>query len=527
MAETYLDSASGVTAFAQSTAYVSGTPGDRIVIATTDTGTNYAEARKWVWECTTSGTTAAANPTWPATVTQDTTTVTSGTATFTARKPGFSSGTTANWAFATIYDYYALGSVGGGDTLYIASGHVNAGTPSTPNYSPTFGTEALPALIISVDKTNAPPTALASGAKMQNSGGIFDLRGYAHFLGITFSAQSGAGTPYLYLGSNIGANVNIYENCSVENGGTATNGYLMVGSLGTAYTGRNKSLNTNYKMIAVGQKITLLGVDVFGGGLAAGSSAVTTLFSFDVYPSSNPNTIIGFDASIAAANVSLSATAASGKNKLVNIKLPASWTGAVAAGYPRAGGSVELIESTSGTSKIVYRAIFPQGDIVDDTGIYLTTGYSKTKDLANADLPYSLKVVPRSGYVSRVNLLWVPLIPIWVGSTGAKTLSIKVAYDSATALKDYELPIMQTFSGTASSTHHTADRNTSPSVQVFAAGTSLTDTTEAWTGTSGWTNKKTHTLTYSLTINTVGYVYLMLGVGAAQTVYVNRLPTVA
>ena len=103
MAAFYLKSGAGATERANSTAY---TAGMRMVLLRTDTTANYLVARKWVWECTTMGTSGAAVPAWPATVTQDTTTITEGLLVWTARKPGYSSGTTAAWTFAGIFKEY-------------------------------------------------------------------------------------------------------------------------------------------------------------------------------------------------------------------------------------------------------------------------------------------------------------------------------------------------------------------------------------------------------------------------------------
>lgn len=526
MTDFYLNHASGVTAFAVSTAYTSGAPGSRIVPELTDTGTNYAVARKWVWECTTSGTSDTVNPTWPSSVTQDVTTVTSGTATFTARMPGYSSGTTANWAFATIYGFYGLSCLVGADRLFAASTHADPGWPATPAFI-SVGTNTALAAILSVDASAAPPTALSAGASIGHAGGPVDVRGNAYCYGVDFFAQSGAGVPYLYLFKTNTDGLQVIDSCVVRNGGTATTGYLIIGKSDAAYDAITTVINTTVKLIATGQKISLVGVNWHGGGLAAGSSAVTTLFSGGTSPTTKPSLVTGFDASLASASVNLVATLNSCKLKMVNMKLPASWTGALAAGYPYVDGVIELINSISGTSYIIYRSVSGQGDIVDDTGIYLTTGYSKTKDLSNADVPYSLKISPRSTYVSRNAPLWTPKIPVWISSTGSKTLAIKVAYDSATALKDYELPILVTYAGTASSSHHSVAQSTTPTVQALGAGTSLTDTAEAWTGTSGWTNKKTHTISVTVTVNTVGYVYLQLGLANTQVVYVNRDVTVS
>lgn len=94
-----------------------------------DAGTNYLVARKYVWECTTAGTSDSVNPTWPATVTTDVTTVTSGGAVFTARLATSKASSTrfllyallmADTAGDVIKVYYASSEYLTADTSYTA-----------------------------------------------------------------------------------------------------------------------------------------------------------------------------------------------------------------------------------------------------------------------------------------------------------------------------------------------------------------------------------------------------------------------
>src|SRR6188508_3468017 len=99
MASFYLKSGAGAIEYSNR----AWTLGEKMVPARADNSTNFAVARKWVWEVTTAGT-SSATPAWPAvSATQDVTTVTeAGGVIWTARKPGFSTGSTASWAFAGI-----------------------------------------------------------------------------------------------------------------------------------------------------------------------------------------------------------------------------------------------------------------------------------------------------------------------------------------------------------------------------------------------------------------------------------------
>ena len=165
MTDFYLKSGAGAADFQQAHTY---SLGDKMVPARADAGSNFAVARKWVWECTTGGLTVSSNPTWPASVTQDTTTVTDGTATFTARLPGYSSGSTANWAWATIYVDYVVTAMAAGDRLFVSK---NDSESFSANVTLAFpGTQAAPSLIYSVDDSAAPPTSVATGALWATTG---------------------------------------------------------------------------------------------------------------------------------------------------------------------------------------------------------------------------------------------------------------------------------------------------------------------------------------------------------------------
>ena len=181
----------------------------------TDAGTNFAIGRRAVWECTTAGTSAAAEPTWPAAVTYDTTTVTSNTAVFTARKPGFSSGTTADWTFATIYSDYLGAAVASGDTVYISNNDAESyGEAWTSGFISG-------AQYICVSDSAAPPTAEASTATITTVGDfgitLFSAISATLIKGIAFiSGSTATGTASI---TGIGAHL---VNCSLRLAGTGS-----------------------------------------------------------------------------------------------------------------------------------------------------------------------------------------------------------------------------------------------------------------------------------------------------------------
>jgi hypothetical protein len=232
MADYYVKSGSGVTQFAASTAYSTG---QRIVPATGDTGTNYGIARRWVWECTTAGTTAAGNPTWPASVTKDSTTVTSGTAVFRARQPGFSSGTTADWTFATPIMMYVCGSSGmlaAGDNVWVSSSHNESTAVQLALVGPSTATN--PVKAISVDDSAAPPTAFAEGAKVTTTySGSASIQGALFIDGIDYEFGNAQNANYNLSVAQAAANEGTTIRRSlIRNTATGTGVQCSVGAAG-------------------------------------------------------------------------------------------------------------------------------------------------------------------------------------------------------------------------------------------------------------------------------------------------------
>ena len=262
----YCKSGSGVTDFVANTAYVSG---NRIVPDYADAGANFATARKWVWECTTGGTAAAGNPTWPASVTQDVTTVVSGGATFTARRPGYSSGSTANWTFATPHYFYGVTALAtAGDILYVSSNH-NETIPGAANGG---GTQLSQTSCVSVNDAAAPPTALLAGASVSTTGaGSFSLGAnpWGYYYGITFNSGVGGASASASISTGASGSAT-YENC---------NFVLATTGVGAIITLTGVLLNCGYKFGAISHTIGLDAGKISGGSLLAGGVSPATLFN--------------------------------------------------------------------------------------------------------------------------------------------------------------------------------------------------------------------------------------------------------
>jgi hypothetical protein len=246
-----------------------------------------------------------------------------------------------------------------------------------------------------------------------------------------------------------------------------------------------------------------------------------------------PVTVSGGDFSTATNLVNIGVADEEVILRFNNCKLP---TNVVTGTHFGTGSSViECTSCSTGDNSYEYYYQDGHGIITHDTGIYLTTGGLTLVDTDGASVALSQKFVPNSTYVSKA----FPLIGPWsygfISSTGSKTISAKIAYDNATALKDTECWLEVEYMGgiAAANCPQTEQTSTAPLVSgttsrdILAAGSNLSDTAAAWTGTGGWSNKKTATLSKTVTVDEIGNFRARLCVGANQTVYFDPVLTVA
>lgn len=416
-----------------------------------------------------------------------------------------------------------------GDTIWLSQVHAES---TAGNINVDFaGTEASPTKLLCGNDAAEPPTTLATTATISTSGGAYGvaISGCVYGYGISLISASGGVNSTITLGSGV-QDVQTWESCYFKCQGNGTGARLILGSASNQNASQLKFINCDFSInnTTVNAYVTNAHVEWNGGSFVAQSNLPTDLIHF--YSTSEGAAVFfnSFDFSALGSTFNLVDTGSvqSGVFRVTNSKLPSSWSGGLYNGTPIGGMTYELINCSAGTTEFYYWYEDLYGEIRDDTGIYITSGYSKTS-YGGADVPYSLKLSPSSN-ANRFFTLRTPWVPVWVSSTGSKTLSIEVAYDSATTLKDYELPLFVSYAGSSGSLYHTIARETTAGEQLIGSGTTLTDTSAAWTGAGGWTNKKTHTLSISVTVNEVGYVYLAVGVGVTtHTVYVNRLVTVS
>lgn len=372
MATYYYWTGSGVTARANSTSYTAGTPGSRVVIDLADTSTNYLVARRWVWECTTSGTSGAAVPTWPATVTADTTTVTDGTVTWTARTPGYSSGTTQNWSFATIYFKYAVENVANATTDVVLV-HYTSQEELTADTTFTVAAE-IQIIAVNKDSSNAP-TDMGTSGWIGNSttnraitlNGAFKL----YLYGITFRT-AGSTADDMTFNTSDGAHFE-FEKCYFWHGNTATTTDIILGSSNN--NNYCKFINCIFRLGNPSQNIAIRTgrFDFDSCSLSSSGSAPNTLFGFGAYP--NSMNFVGCDFSHCTNTLFGTSSLSSYVAYLAQCKLGTN-VNPLATQTPtnKSSGAVYLFDcSSDGTDG--YTAYYDAfGSCVTDYTVYFTSG---------------------------------------------------------------------------------------------------------------------------------------------------------
>lgn len=529
MATWYVKSGSSAK-FVQSHAYVSTSGGDKMVPVENDAGSNVALARKWVWQCTTSGTSAAANPTWPASVTQDVTTVTSNTAVFTARKPGFSSGTTPDWTFASCFLAYVCTAASTGDTIYVSQNHAESSSVASANVA-TFGftSSALtgPVNIICANDGAAPPTAAATGGSVTNTAAVaFIFNGNMNVYGLIFNCGTGsASNSCIYNFGNATNSYQFFESCTFNLTSTGANCRFNFGnSSGPALVLWRKC---NTTVSNTGQAFSCDDTVVkfrWDQGQTAGSAA-TMFFTTNGGRLSNIE-VTGVDMSVAgfatAGNILNVATAqgTSGLHIFRGLKLPASWSGSPITGTLSSlqTSRVEMYNWDSGTGTSNNKIWIKDytGEITTETSITRSGGAAgpdgtamswKFVTTANTTFPYV--ILGSTEYME---------IPVYTNDTSSHTYTVSLISDTASAYTNAQV-WMDCFQMTGSTTLYTL--NTTRVSDIIATPTNLSsDSGSTWNNTGGMSNPNKMKMALTITEGIKGPLLFRVYVAvASKTIY--------
>lgn len=468
--------------------------GDKMVPARADATTNNATGKKWVWECTTGGTTTA-TPAWPASVTQDVTTITQDGVVFTARKPGFSSGSTVDWAFATAYvDYGANAAVA--ENVYVSASHVAA--PST-NISINTGTNTAPIGIYCVPDGTTAPTALAETAAETTSGSVtMSIVGFIYIYGVTFNIGSGANSINVTLNNNSTLNGNILlDRCAINLNATGSATQIILGN-SAGLQQRTSLRNTNLKLSHATAVIALSGRIAWDGGSLTNSATMTSA-PFQIAARGCDALITGVDFSSLPVTLPLVrfSSAAFGRAIFRNIKVPADWSAdAAATGLLSQSAIVEIHSASHTNGDILIRTTGAVGSMREDRTIVRSGG-------SNDGAAYSLKVTTGSAATYPLQPFTTPEItPFFFATTGAKTATFDFLHDSTTALNDDQIWVELSYYNTAG---QFLGAFTSSRRGLMTSAAPVPSSSAVWVST-GMSNPNKQKITIPFTMSEPGYV---------------------
>lgn len=510
MATYYVDSGAGALEMIART----WASGELMVVAKTDVTTNHLIAKQWIWECTTPGT-STGTPTWPASVTDDVTTVTeTGGVVWTARAPD-------NWTHAMPGLYWLAANTTtkklvAGDRVYMKSTHSKMYNESTDLNCGGNKADAW-THIMSVDVSLNPTV----GAREKVTDGMtLTITGKIWVYGVEFYIGNGGNSNnHLFIGSSSVHSWIILQSCIISFDTQMAMAYTV--NLSTGYTsGYIQLLDCTWNIY---NWVSYDYVRWLTNGHYIRNLKCNNKIAFV-----NGGTIV--DSDLHGSYSSWGYQGYGGSQTFINCKLNNASFSLPGQGSINAGQFVEAINVSSSDSILHYAYASYNGEIRSIKTIYLTTGASQYKEADGSMVSYSLEINPNTT-IAKTQAIYTPWVSKFIGGTGSKTVSMEVAYDAAVALTDNECFIeVEYFSETGTpkgDVAHSAPVITGAIRDPLVTGSSLSDTSAAWTGTSGWTNKKTHTLSKTVTINQQGYVRCRIGVCKDVTVYVNQTITVS
>lgn len=432
---------------------------------------------------------------------------------------GAADGTT--WADAYTTLAAAISGKTNADTIWVANDHAETQATAMTLTLPTA-----PGMKILCVNTNVtePPTGLATTATVTTtSASNIDLIGFAYFYGIIFSAGSGASSASITLGASAVAAGLVFDSCKFSLAATSAGNRIHIGV--TNSTGADDMLvdliNPVFLFSATGHTILLKNsiIRISGMTIDGSGSTPTTLFTNN---SGAPTTVL-VEASDLSGEVFTNLVSVAGLTQgditFRNCKMPA-FTSVVTGTNPGPGGTiVRMHNCDSADTNYRFAEHSYLGSVVNEQTLVRTGGAS------DGTTAMSFEMVSSSG-----TLLFHPLVSPeivqWNDTTGsAKTVTVEILHDSATALTDAEIWIEVIYLGTSGFPQGTiiSDRAT----DVFATPANQTSSSETWT-TTGMANPNKQKLAVTFTPQEKGYfvaqVHLAKG---SYTVYVDPLLTVS
>ncbi len=420
-------------------------------------------------------------------------------------------GTTWALAKATVTGVCAIDTAG--DNLYISSVHSEtSGSAVTLSFA---GSGLNPVRLLSVDDSAQPPTALAAGAAISNTGsGAINLNGSLYAHGITFSSGG-----YITFNNSGGHGIQRFVNCKFRSTAGGSGG-------GWAVSQQNAQIKTifencTFKFDAAGTKfIAQHCVEIKGGGLESGTTSPTSFITAGADGRAGLLTIDGFDFSAGGSTMNMISNSTLGAYMvyITNCKMPASWTGLpIASGFLLGAGiRVEMHNCDSADTNYRLWAVDYYGSIRSETTLVKTGGSS------DGTTPFSWKMVSDSTSNYPAGPLESPKISVWNATTGsAVTVTMDILRDNATALTDAEIWLEVEYLGTSG--YPLATFITDAKASVLATAANQTTSSATWT-TTGMSNPNKQKLEVTFTPQEAGYIQARVMLAKpSTTVYVDTV----
>jgi hypothetical protein len=433
----------------------------------------------------------------------------------------------STWALANATLSGAMTDSSAGDRTFVSDAHAESSASSQTITCP--GTPTTPSQILGGDDAAEPPTALATTAvAATTTNNNITVRGSFYMYGLTLRAGSGSNNTTLFLNDN-GNNVQVFENCVLENGATGSSGVVQFGSLAGSH-GYQRLINTNLKFGGVAQGANVIGIrlDIEGGALASGSAAInSSLFRLGSSGFPAKLTVSGFDMSGAdAACAIFSKNSGSGNTAVIrNSKLPTSWAGSLVTGTLQVDDRFEMHNCDAGDTN--YRMWVEEyaGNIKSEIIIVRTGGAS------DGTTPLSWKMVSGTNAEYPTIALVSPEIVQWNATTGgSKTVTVEIVHDSQGAgtgadFQNNEIWLEVQYLGTSGFPLGAFSR--SVKADVLATAADHTNSSETWT-TTGLTTPVKQALSVTFTPQEKGFFHARVFLAkASKTVYVDPKITVS
>lgn len=418
------------------------------------------------------------------------------------------------WAKAATTFATAVSASSAGDDIILGHDHSEALGGNTTYTFP--GTSAAPNRVISCTSSAGGSTKTynkADNIQIDSSGGVRDITlvGHVKFYGV--SLKTGDDLIFTTLATTVWFDDSVIE---LSSAGAL---FLLTAGQVSVFL-KNTDVNFSGGAAAAAFKL-LSGSNLFewhGGTVSWAGTQPTALFNNSKF--APIVSVAGVDLNaITSALVDVSDLAvylATFHHCLINSGVSLI-TGTIAL----AGTKVLMSGCDDTTGNDLYRLEYVDyyGSIVHDDSIYYDSGAS------DGTTNISWKFVTTANATEFSEPLISPPIVVWVDSTGSKTFTVQINWDSATNVQNDEIWLEVEYLEASADTDSAFAND--GMADIFATPADQATNAESWTGTGGFTNENQQALAVTATVNRVGPVICRVHMGKpSTTIYVDPKVTV-